>query len=45
MLAKAEEIAREQGYDNMSVISGVGVRGYYEKWGYEKVGTYMMKEL
>ena len=29
----------------IAVISGIGVRDYYRKRGYELRGTYMMKEL
>lgn len=45
LLEKAEQIAREHGYKKCAVISGVGVRGYYEKNGYKKIDTYMVKEL
>lgn len=45
LLQAAEDIAKKDGHKKMSVISGVGVRGYYEKRGYTKVGTYMMKDL
>ena len=34
LLQKAEEIAIENGYGKMSIISGVGVRGFYRKNGY-----------
>jgi len=40
MIYKAEEIARNNGYNKIAVISGVGVRKYYEeKLGY-KLGSY-----
>jgi len=42
---RAEELARKAGFKKMAVISGVGVRGYYRKLGYKKVGTYMIKNL
>ena len=29
----------------MAIISGIGVRGYYAKRGYELKGSYMMKDL
>lgn len=45
LLAKAEEIAIDTGFENISVISGVGVKGYYAKQGYQKLGTYMVKNL
>ena len=35
LMAKAEEIARKKGYEDIRVISGVGVREYYVKLGYE----------
>ena len=45
LLVRAEEIARENGYKKMSIISGVGVREYYKKRGYNLEGTYMVKGL
>ncbi len=45
LMAAAEDIARTHGYKKIAVISGVGVRGYYRKLGYELVGSYMMKVL
>lgn len=45
LLTMAEEQAVAAGYKQMAVISGIGVRGYYQKNGYELRGTYMMKEL
>ena len=45
LLASAERIAVRNGYNKMAVISGIGVRGYYQKSGYELRGSYMMKPL
>ena len=47
LMQKAEEIAKENGYNKLSVISGVGVREYYKKLGYnlDEEGIYMVKEL
>ncbi len=45
LMERAEGIAREAGKDKMLVISGVGVRGYYRKLGYENEGPYMAKPL
>lgn len=45
LMLKAEEIASAAGFTTMTVISGVGVRGYYEKIGYRREGTYMVKSL
>ncbi|MBR9693427.1 tRNA uridine(34) 5-carboxymethylaminomethyl modification radical SAM/GNAT enzyme Elp3 [Candidatus Woesearchaeota archaeon] len=41
----AERIAREHGKEKLLVISGVGVREYYRKLGYERDGPYMGKKL
>ncbi|MBU0625214.1 tRNA uridine(34) 5-carboxymethylaminomethyl modification radical SAM/GNAT enzyme Elp3 [Patescibacteria group bacterium] len=45
LMAEAERIALQAGYKKMAVISGIGVRGYYHKLGYELLGTYMIKQL
>lgn len=45
LMEKAEEIAKEQGKNKIVVISGVGVREYYRKLGYQKEGPYMVKAL
>ena len=41
----AEKIAKENWYKKLSVISGVGVRWFYEKIGYVLEWTYMVKDL
>jgi elongator complex protein 3 len=45
LLLEAENIAKFKGYDKILVISGVGVRQYYEKRGYKLKGEYMIKEV
>lgn len=45
LMATAEQIAKQHNWHKIAVISGVGVRGYYEKIGYKKEGTYMTKLL
>ncbi len=46
LMDEAERIAREEwGVSRMVVISGVGVRNYYRKLGYERLGPYMAKSL
>jgi ELP3 family radical SAM enzyme/protein acetyltransferase len=45
LIAKAEEIAQNAGYTKMAIISGVGVREYYRKFGYELEGAYMTKKI
>lgn len=45
LLVEAERIAKEAGYEKLAVISGIGVREYYRKWGYVLEGTYMVKYL
>lgn len=45
LLAEAERLAHQQGYKKIAVISGLGVRPYYQKAGYRLTGTYMLKNL
>ena len=45
LVAKAEEIARNNGFEKMAIISGVGVREYYRKLGYKLEGAYMTKRI
>lgn len=45
LIAKAEEISLAAGFKKMAIISGVGVREYYRKWGYRLDGTYMVKYI
>lgn len=47
LIASAEEISIQNGYKKISVISGVGARNYYRKFGYEIEGNYgyMIKHL
>ena len=44
-LRKAEELAADEGSNKLAVISGVGVREYYRKFGYEQDGPYVSKAL
>ena len=45
LLAKAEEIAKQNGKKKMVVISGIGAREYFRKLGYKLEGVYMTKLL
>ena len=45
LLSIAERISKENWYKNLSVISWVWVRKYYEKQWYSLVWTYMVKSL
>jgi elongator complex protein 3 len=45
MLAEAERLARELGARKIAVLSGIGVREYYQRFGYEREGPYMVKRL
>lgn len=45
LLQIAETISSKHGCDQMAIISGIGVRDYYRKRGYELRGSYMMKNL
>lgn len=45
LLRKAEEIAVGKGYKKMAVMSGIGVREYYKRFGYQREGPFMVKTL
>jgi len=46
LLAKAEALATDAGFEKLSVISGIGVREYYrEKLGYYQDGPYVSTRL
>ena len=45
LLKEAENISIDNGKDSVAIISGIGSRNYYRKFGYEKVGPYMIKKL
>lgn len=45
LIARAEEIAQENGYKKIAVISGAGARGYYRKLGYKLKDSYMIKKV
>jgi elongator complex protein 3 len=45
LLAEAEQISRSIGMERILVISGIGVRDYYRKFGYSRRGPYMSKDL
>ncbi|MCF7871547.1 tRNA uridine(34) 5-carboxymethylaminomethyl modification radical SAM/GNAT enzyme Elp3 [Candidatus Woesearchaeota archaeon] len=45
LMSKAEEIAISNNKNEILVISGIGVREYYRKLGYELKGPYMFKQL
>ena len=45
LMKKAEEIALENDFEKIVVISGIGVKNYYKKLGYHKEGTFMVKRL
>ena len=45
LLKEAEDIAVENGKTDIAIISGIGSRNYYRKFGYDKVGPYMIKKL
>jgi elongator complex protein 3 len=45
LLARAEEIARDEGFRRLTVISAVGARAYYARQGYVRDGPYMAKTL
>lgn len=45
LLAAAEEYALNKGYDRIVCTSGIGVRQYYQRFGYQYDGPYMTKHL
>jgi elongator complex protein 3 len=47
LMLEAEKIVKKKGYENIRVISGVGVREYYRGLGYEldESGIYVEKKL
>ena len=45
LLKKAEEISRKNKKNKIVVISGVGVREYYKKFGYKREDVYMVKKI
>ncbi len=45
LVNEAERISKENGYKNIRVTSGVGVRGYYKTLGYELQSPYVIKQL
>jgi ELP3 family radical SAM enzyme/protein acetyltransferase len=45
LLHIAEKISMKSGYKQIAIISGIGVRDYYKKRGYELRGSYMMKDI
>jgi elongator complex protein 3 len=46
LMKKAEQLSREEGYDKLSVISGIGAREYYrDKLDYVQDGPYVSKML
>lgn len=45
LLKEAEDLAVENGKDEIAIISGIGTRNYYRKFGYERKGPYMAKKI
>jgi elongator complex protein 3 len=45
LMSKAEQLAKEDGFQRIAVIAALGTRGYYRRFGYELGETYMVKEL
>jgi len=45
LIKEAEDITKKAGYKKLAIISGVGVRPYYKKLGYNLQGDYMIKDL
>jgi elongator complex protein 3 len=43
-LRQAEEMALDNGYRKIAVMSGIGVRDYYARFGYRREGPFMVKK-
>jgi len=45
LMKRAEEIAKEKGFQSMAVISAIGTRRYYLERGFQRGGLYLVKSL
>ncbi len=45
LLKDAERLSRDNGFERLAVIAGIGTREYYGKKGFSLEGTYMVKGL
>ncbi len=45
LIERAEQIAKNQGFQKIAVISGIGVREYYRHLGYRLKKTYLVKKI
>ena len=45
LLMEAENLAIDNDRNEIAIISGIGTRNYYRKFGYERKGPYMAKKL
>ncbi|MFA6524710.1 MAG: tRNA uridine(34) 5-carboxymethylaminomethyl modification radical SAM/GNAT enzyme Elp3 [Patescibacteria group bacterium] len=45
LMQEAEKLSMNKGYKKIAVISGIGVRGYYRKMGYQLEDEYMVKSI
>ena len=45
LMQRAEEIARERGFQRMAVIAAIGTRPYYLERGFERGKLYLVKNL
>ncbi|KAF5426870.1 elongator complex protein 3 [Candidatus Methanomarinus sp.] len=45
LLKEAEEMTKQAGFAKLAIISGIGVRPYYNRLGFIREGVYMVKKL
>ncbi|WP_058271011.1 elongator complex protein 3 [Olsenella massiliensis] len=45
LVERAADVAREAGFDALTVISAVGTRGYYRRLGFDDAGLYQRRDL
>ena len=45
LLRRAEELAQDSGFKKVAVMSGIGVRDYYARFGYRREGPFVVKNI
>jgi len=45
LIQEAEKISKDKGFEKISVISSIGTREYYNKFNYNLVNLYQIKDL
>lgn len=45
LIQQAEQITRQRGFRRLAVISAIGTRRYYARYGFDPTGLYLVKDL